>query len=66
MEYFSFHMFNNETEAIKKFGKYIIAIKEMRVRNVNWFVLHNNETIIHKWKDRNWNIKDFKTVFENI
>jgi len=35
MEYFSFHMFDDETETVKKFGKYIITTKEMRVRNVN-------------------------------
>jgi len=28
-------MFDDETETVKKFGKYIITTKEMRVRNVN-------------------------------
>ena len=53
MEYFSFHMFDDKTKTVKKFGQYIITTKEMRIRNVNWFVLCDNETIIHKWKDRN-------------
>jgi len=28
-------MFNDEAETVKKFGKYIITTKEMRVINVN-------------------------------
>jgi len=32
MEYFSFHMFDDETKTVEKFGKYIITTKEMRVR----------------------------------
>jgi len=28
-------MFDNEAETVKKFGKYIITTKEMRVINVN-------------------------------
>jgi len=35
IEYFSFHMFDDETKTVKKFGKYIITTKEMRVINVN-------------------------------
>ena len=27
MEYFSFHMFDDETETVEKFGKYIITTK---------------------------------------
>jgi len=41
-------MFNDEAKTVKKFGKYIVTTKEMRVRNVNRFVLCDNETIIHK------------------
>ena len=48
MKYFSFHMFDDETKTIKKIGKYIVTTKEMRVRNGNRIVLHNNKSIIYK------------------
>ena len=35
----------------------------MRVKNVNLFVLRNEETIIHKINDRNKNVKIFKILF---
>ena len=66
MKNFSFHMFNDKTKTVKKFWKYIITTKEMRVRNVYRFVLCDNETIIHKQKNRNWNFKIFKTFFKNV
>ena len=63
MKDFSFRVFYNETELIQKFSHYIIATKKMRVRNVNQFVLKNEETIIHEINDRNRNVKIFKTFF---
>ena len=41
MEDFSFRMFYNEAELVQKFGHYIIATKETRVRSVKQFFLEN-------------------------
>ena len=35
----------------------------MRVRNVKRFVLSNDETIIYKEKNQNWNFEIFKMLF---
>ena len=35
MENFSFGVFYNEAKLIQKFGHYIIATKELRIKNVN-------------------------------
>ena len=41
MEDFSFRMFYNKAELVQKFGHYIVATKEIRVRSVKQFVLGN-------------------------
>jgi len=38
----------------------------MRVRNVERFVLSNDETIIYKEKNRDGDFKIFKLVFQDI
>ena len=38
----------------------------MRVRNVEGFVLSNDETIIYKGKNRDGDFTIFKSVFQNI
>jgi len=41
----------------------MIATKKVRVQNYNRFVLSNKKSIIHKGKNRNWNIKIFYLIF---
>ena len=59
MEDFSFGVFYNKAKLIQKFGYYIIAIKKMRIGNVNQLVLRNKETVIYKRNVRYRNVKIF-------
>ena len=44
----------------------MVAIKEIQVQNCNRFVLSNKKSIIHKEKNRNWNIEIFYLIFKDI
>ena len=46
VEDFSFGMFDNKTKTIEKIRKNIVTTKKMRVRNVERFVLTDEETIV--------------------
>jgi len=59
VEYFSFWIFDDKTELVKKFGQYIITAEKIRVWNINQFVLRNNKTIIYERNDRNGNVEIF-------
>ena len=56
---FSFQVFYDKSELVKKFGQYIIATEKLRIWSVNQFVLRNNQSIIHKKNERNRNVKIF-------
>ena len=59
-------MFDNKSKTDKLFRKDIVTTEKLRVRNVKRFVLSNDETIIYKGKDRNWNFEIFKMLFQYI
>ena len=46
VEDFSFGMFNNKTKTIEKIRENIVTTKKMQVRNVERFVLTDEETIV--------------------
>jgi len=46
VEDFSFGMFDNKTKTIEKIRKNVVTTKKMRVRNVERFVLTDEETIV--------------------
>jgi len=48
VEDFSFGMFYNKTKTIEKIRKNIVTTKKMRVRNVERFVLTDEETIVNE------------------
>ena len=53
VKHFSFAIFHNQSKSCEKGRNYIIATIKVHIRNRNRFVLSNEETIIHEWK--NWN-----------
>jgi len=63
MENFSFGVFNDETKTVEKFRQNIVTTIKMRIRDMERFVLTNEETIVNKGKNRNWNVENFKPFF---
>jgi len=63
MENFSFGMFNDETKTVEKFRQNIVITIKMRIGNMKRSVLTNEETIVNKRKNKNWNVENFKPFF---
>ena len=59
MKYFSFEMLYYETKLFKQIWNNIITTKKAAVRNVEWFALKNEESIINKQNDRDGNFEIF-------
>ena len=55
MKYFSFGVLYYETKLFKQLWNNIITIEKATVRNVKWFALGNEESIINKQNDRDGN-----------
>ena len=66
MEDFSFGVFDDETKTVEEFGQNIVATIKVRIGNMKRSVLTNEEAIVNKRKDRNWNVENFKPFFQNI
>ena len=63
IEDFGFGVFDDETKTVEKFRQNIVTTIKMRIGDMERFVLTNEETIINKGKNRNWNVEDFKPFF---
>jgi len=63
MENFSFGMFDDETKTVEKFRQNIVTTIKMRIGNMKRSVFTNEETIVNKRKNRNWNVENFKSFF---
>jgi len=63
MENFSFGMFDDETKTVEKFRQNIVTTIKMIIGNMKRSVLTNEEAIVNKRKNRNWNVENFKPFF---
>jgi len=65
MEDFGFGVFDDKTKTVEKFRQNIVTIIKMRIGDMERFVLTNEETIVNKGKNRNWNVEDLN-LFSKI
>jgi len=65
IEDFGFGVFDDETKTVEKFRQNIVTTIKMRIGDMERFVLTNEETIVNKGKNRNWNVEDLN-LFSKI